>query len=90
MRRVLAVMAMVGLAACVPESEMNDDLSPDACGAGGLQHLLGTDAAAFDFAALDVPVRIIPPGTAVTMDYSPDRLNVETDEAGLILRIRCG
>lgn len=36
------------------------------------------------------PVRIIAPGTAVTMDFSPQRLNLETDGAGAITRFYCG
>lgn len=35
-------------------------------------------------------LRVIAPGMAVTMDYRTDRLNIETDEAGRITRIRCG
>jgi len=35
-------------------------------------------------------LRWIPPGTAVTMDYRPDRLNIELDAQGRITRIGCG
>lgn len=35
-------------------------------------------------------VRVIEPGMAVTMDYRYDRLNIEVDDAGRILRIHCG
>jgi hypothetical protein len=35
-------------------------------------------------------VRVIRPGTAVTMDYRPDRLNVTLDEAGRVTALRCG
>lgn len=35
-------------------------------------------------------VRVIRPGMAVTMDYRPGRLNIELDEAGRIVRFRCG
>ena len=40
--------------------------------------------------AFPFPVRVIPPGAAVTMDYSPARLNLETDASGYIVRFRCG
>ena len=39
---------------------------------------------------LGFPVRVIAPGMAVTMDYSPARLNLETDAAGVISRAYCG
>ena len=35
-------------------------------------------------------VRMIKPGQAVTMDYRPDRLNVEVDARNAIVRITCG
>ena len=34
--------------------------------------------------------RVIPPDTAVTMDYNPTRLNIEIDKTGEIFRINCG
>lgn len=37
----------------------------------------------------DRPTRIIRPGMAVTMDYSPDRVNIEIDESGTITGVRC-
>lgn len=37
------------------------------------------------------PFRILKPGMAVTMDFSPDRINVETDEKGeIVVRVYCG
>ena len=35
-------------------------------------------------------VRTIRPGDAVTMDFRPDRLNLEIGEDGRITRFRCG
>lgn len=35
-------------------------------------------------------VRVVPPGTAVTMDYREDRLTIATDEANKATRINCG
>jgi hypothetical protein len=35
-------------------------------------------------------VRWIAPGMAVTMDYREDRLNLDTDEKGKIVRAHCG
>ncbi len=36
------------------------------------------------------PYRILPPGSMATMDYSPNRINVHTDENGTITAVRCG
>ena len=63
---------------------------PDDCGASGRQVLIDQPLSAFDRTTVTGPLRIIPPGAPVTMDYSPARLNVETDARGRIVRITCG
>lgn len=81
----LSVLAL--LSACQPHEDV---MRPDAtCAASKYETLIGTPADAADFSAEKL-VRIIAPGTAVTMDYRADRLNVETDEAGIITRVYCG
>ncbi|WP_397544685.1 I78 family peptidase inhibitor [Roseovarius salis] len=88
-----ALAATVFLAACMSEEEAPaPDPTPerDACGASELQHLVGQPAAEHAFGTGSQQVRVIPPGLSVTMDYVPDRLNVETDENGIIKRIYCG
>lgn len=35
-------------------------------------------------------IRWLPPGTIVTQDYREDRLNVDIDAGGVIVRVRCG
>ncbi len=34
--------------------------------------------------------RVLAPQDAATMDYRTDRVNIMTDEKGLIIRVRCG
>ncbi|MGH8083655.1 MAG: I78 family peptidase inhibitor [Lysobacter sp.] len=34
--------------------------------------------------------RVIEPGQPVTMDYNPDRLNIEVNERGAITGLKCG
>lgn len=62
----------------------------ETCGAEGLHHLLGQPEAVLATMRFAQVVRVIRPGMAVTMDYSPDRLNIEIDEAGRISRVSCG
>ena len=84
------------LAACQPaleERPTEPPVMPDAtCGAEYMQDRIGKEAALFDFSEtnLDRPVRVIPPNSAVTMDYRADRLNVDLDAQGNITRIWCG
>ncbi len=35
-------------------------------------------------------VRVIRPGMAVTMEYSPQRLNLDLDASDRVTRVRCG
>lgn len=72
--------------ATVPPS----NIRPDACGAAGLQHWIGRPApASFPVSG---PVRVYATGQPVTMDYNPQRLNVEVSRASrpVIVAISCG
>jgi len=62
----------------------------NACGAAGLQTLLGQPASVLETMRFANPVRVIRPGMAVTMDFNPARLNIEVDAAEEITRISCG
>lgn len=92
-RSMALLLAPVALMACVteplPAPPVTDPMGP-ACGAEGLQGLIGqpqTVLAAMKFAN---PTRVIEPGMAVTMDYSPTRLNIWIGEDGRIERVTCG
>jgi hypothetical protein len=86
----LVVLALV-LAGCVAEGPDTGELpDEDACGASGLQGLIGQPRSVLAAMTLPAPTRVIEPGMAVTMDYSPARLNIELDEAGTIIRVACG
>ena len=62
---------------------------PDSCNAAAYRALIGTAADTADFSG-HKSVRIIPPNSAITMDYNPERLNVVTDAAGIIQKLSCG
>jgi hypothetical protein len=36
------------------------------------------------------PYRILPPGSMVTMDHRPIRINIDLDENGVVRAVRCG
>lgn len=79
-------VAALALAGCVAVEEPG----PNACGADGMQDLVGRDKAVFAAMTLPMGTRIIEPGMAVTEDYSPSRLNFDLDDRGRITRVWCG
>lgn len=82
-----ALMALpLVLAACVETAPP----TRDACGAGALQGLVGQDRGVLAAMTFPNPTRVIEPGMAVTMDFSPARLNIWLGETGRIDRITCG
>ncbi len=62
----------------------------DACGAAALQGLVGQPRSVLDTMRFSQPVRVIAPGSAVTMDYVPQRLNIVLNTAGKIAQVQCG
>jgi Peptidase inhibitor I78 family len=83
----LALMACVMIEP-VPGGPL--DPATDACGASGLQGLVGQHARVLNTMRFAVPVRVIEAGMAVTMDYSAERLNIWLDEDRFIERVTCG
>ena len=93
MTRLILCLPLLAMAACVPvpPDPVPPALPPDdACGAPGLQGLVGQPRRVLETMKFGVPVRVIEPGMAVTMDYSPNRLNIELDDEGTITRVTCG
>jgi hypothetical protein len=62
----------------------------DACGAADLQGIVGTSVGELQAASLPENRRIIFPGMAVTMDFQPERVNVEIGSDDRIARVFCG
>jgi len=65
------------------------------CDTSGAQYAVGkpfTDALATELKKKvgAASLRIIPPGTMVTMDYRGDRLNISYDEKKIIIKVECG
>lgn len=85
-----ALGAILVLAACVAEETTMAPPAEDACGASGLQSLLGAPVADQDFTGMGQVQRVMADGSPMTMDYRADRLNVTYDARGRITRIWCG
>jgi Peptidase inhibitor I78 family len=62
----------------------------NACGAAGMQDLVGRDDAVIAAMTFPEGTRLIYPGTPVTEDYHPNRLNIDIDQSGRITGVWCG
>lgn len=94
LRRILLLLPLA-LAACVETGPTQpgpviDPMPVNACGALDLQFLVGERASVLETMRFSQQVRVIRPGQAVTMDYSPARLNIEVNGAERISRVTCG
>ncbi|MBB3910657.1 I78 family peptidase inhibitor [Sphingomonas desiccabilis] len=97
------LLPLVALAGCTPMvATETPQAGPEAAAPGdgsckidGLTDLVG-QAASSDLAADAMrrsgarTMRWIGPDTAVTMDFRPDRLNIDTDAGGKVTRFHCG
>lgn len=100
--KVLAIALVAGaLGGCVSVANGADADEPlkvkpaGQCDASKLQSHIGHTASAKSGAILlelsgAQSLRWVPPRTAVTMDYRPDRLTVSYDDDYAITRISCG
>ena len=96
MIRLAFPLALLATAGCqYDKSPETAPPPPGKCVADGLTGLTGkTKSEAVTKEALRLSgaktIRWIAPGMAVTMDYREDRLNLDTDEKGKIVRAHCG
>jgi hypothetical protein len=91
--RPLPALAILALSACEPVTPVQSPPVPppeDACGALALQGLVGQDASVLASMTFPAPMRAYTTGDALTMDFNPARLNVESDPGGTIVRVWCG
>ena len=66
------------------------DRTGDTCGMAAFREYVGGPASEIPRDELPDTVRIVSPSNRVTMDYSPRRLNILTNEAGTIIALKCG
>ena len=86
---LMPLVLSLGLAACMPVVVTPPD-GTDTCGASSFRALVGQPRSVLDGIRFSQPVRIIPEGGVVTMDYSASRINFQLDGAGRIQRVYCG
>jgi len=67
-----------------------DPAVEDTCGMTQHAALIGKPATDAAVPPAGPQVRHLPPGSQVTMDFSPTRLNIDIDDAGVITALRCG
>ncbi len=93
MRSLIPLMALGGCVAAVPVAV--PVAGGGTCDAAPVQGLVGqvlTEAMRTDALKRSGSrsLRVIPPGTAVTMDFRQDRLNIDVDAAGTVTGVKCG
>lgn len=97
--RWIAIAATLPLAACAAMDAPTDNGPPPpaemTCNADAVQSHIGHTASAAMGAAILTEsgartLRWVPPRTAVTMDFRPDRLTVSYDDGLKITAISCG
>lgn len=95
MIRPAVLLTLLPLAACMTTPKAEGPADGSGCGDAKAADLIGKRWTE----ALRAPtqkrtgardLRVIAPGDAVTMDYRPDRLNIETDAEGKVVRLKCG
>ncbi|HBZ42590.1 MAG TPA: hypothetical protein DEO85_00685 [Maritimibacter sp.] len=91
-RSLFAFSLLVALSACQEEDSTANVGTEDACNASAYQSLIGQDEAAVTEAGIEPgrKARVFGPGDALTLDFLPDRINVELDETGQVVRVYCG
>lgn len=85
---VSLIASVLLMAACVMPVEI--PLTDTNCTAEDYQSLIGEPFSAVDSLITAENVRILRPGQMATMDYLPDRLNIELDHNDRTSRVYCG
>lgn len=87
-----SVCLLVVLGACVPATPVAPPATGGLASCGGTAYaaFVGRPIADLQIAGLPTSARIIRPDTAVTMDYSAQRLNVRLDGRDRVVELTCG
>lgn len=99
-RLPLSALFLAAMAGCTAQTAVEPAPIPPVasespgCGAEQLGAYVGRDATDDTLAAIrgwrgENPVRVLKPGSIMTMDYRPNRLNVYLDDKGRITEFKC-
>ncbi len=66
------------------------ETAPEDCNTDDYADWLGQPGTAVESMTFERPVRVIPEGSAVTMDFLPYRVNFKLDADGRVAEITCG
>ncbi len=96
----MALTGALALAACAPVEGVMTPLAPelpavpvgaaDTCGAAPYAYLVDGPATALERVLIMRPIRLIRPGTAITEEFSPGRLNIHIDASETVAALTCG
>ena len=93
MKHALAILAGTCLIACatppLPETSAIPSADKDTCGAARFANLVGKSITDPAVPAAGQDIRHIRPNAIVTMDFSPQRLNIDVNDQGVIMGLRC-
>ncbi len=85
--KLVALLSIVFISGC-SVSQQQENNSEIVCQASDYSHLVGK---VYEDVKSELPQhRWKRPDYMYTDDYIPDRLNVETDESGIIVAVKCG
>lgn len=88
--RVLALLPLLALAACVdPTVTPPAEPDTDQCNAASLNGLVGQSSSVLRTMMLPAGTRVINAGDPVTMDFRPDRMNIEIGIDQRIAKVAC-
>lgn len=94
----VAALGLLVLGGCVSQTKPAPPVATapegDQCGASKVADFVGKSPTEQTIAAIrerakPQTIRVIRPNSPVTMDYRPDRLNIDLGEDGLIKRFHC-
>lgn len=100
MKRLALLSLSFLAAACVQEgprlppigiaADSSSAVAEDTCDASRFTYLVGLPQTSLEDVVLPDGTRVIPPGSIVTNDFRPDRLNIVIDGNAEVERVYCG